>query len=72
MHYPYYGEQLFFSQFIRGMKLEIRGVVEAQVPHSAERAILLAVVQEEVLEESKPGTPRRYHQDRTEPAPPRQ
>lgn len=72
MQNPHYDEQFFVSQFIRGLKPEIRGVVEAQLPDSVERAILLAVVQEEVLAESKPWAPRQYHQARSEPALPRQ
>jgi hypothetical protein len=36
------------------LKAEIRGMVEAQVPETVERAILLALVQQEVLAESKP------------------
>jgi hypothetical protein len=72
MQNPHYDEQFFVSQFIRGLKPEIRGVVEAQLPDSVERAILLAVVQEEVLAESKPWAPRQYHQARAEPALPRQ
>jgi hypothetical protein len=51
---PHYDEQFFMTQFIRGLKSELRGEVEAQVPESVEWAILLAHVQEEVLAETKP------------------
>jgi hypothetical protein len=54
MQNPHYDEQFFVSQFIRGLKDELRGAVESQVPETLERAILLARVQEEVLAEAKP------------------
>uniref|UniRef100_A0ACD5TPE7 Uncharacterized protein n=1 Tax=Avena sativa TaxID=4498 RepID=A0ACD5TPE7_AVESA len=41
---PNYDEQFYVSQFIRGLKSEIRAVVESQVPETVERAILLALV----------------------------
>lgn len=44
MHNPNYDEQFFVSQFIRGLKPELRGAVEAHVPETVERAILLALV----------------------------
>lgn len=56
---PHYDEQFYVSHFIRGLKPEIRGAVEAQMPESVERAILLALVQQEVLEEAKPWGQRR-------------
>jgi hypothetical protein len=41
---PHYDEQFYVSQFIKGLKSEIRASVESQVPDSVERAILLALV----------------------------
>jgi hypothetical protein len=51
---PHYAEQFFVSQFIKGLKTKISGMVEAQVPETVERAILLALVQQEVLADAKP------------------
>jgi hypothetical protein len=47
---PHYDEQFYVSQFIKGLKQELRAAVESQVPETVERAILLALVQQEVLE----------------------
>lgn len=55
---PHYDEHFFVAQFIKGLKTEHRGAVEAQVPETVERAILLARVQEEVLAETKPWVPK--------------
>jgi hypothetical protein len=65
---PNYDEQFYVSQFIRGLRSDIRAVVEAQVPETVERAILLALVQQEVLAESKPWAPRPPYQPRQEQA----
>jgi hypothetical protein len=51
---PHYDEQFYVSQFIKGLKHEIRAAVESQVPETIERASLLALVQQEVLAEAKP------------------
>lgn len=56
---PNYDEQFYLSQFIRGLKNDIRAVVESQVPETVERAILLALVQQEVLAEAKPWAQRQ-------------
>jgi hypothetical protein len=63
---PNYDEQFYVSQFIRGLKTEIRATVEAQVPETVERAGLLALVQQEVLNESKPWAQRPPYQPRHE------
>lgn len=68
---PHYDEQFFVSQFIRGLKSEIRGAVEAQVPETVERAILLALVQQEVLADAKPWGQRQLPYARAEPVAPR-
>jgi hypothetical protein len=57
---PHYDEQFFVAKFITGLKTELRGAVEAQVPDTVERAILLARVQEEVLAETKPWEKKRH------------
>lgn len=56
------------SQFIRGLKSEIRAAVKAQVPETVERAILLAVFQQEVLAEAKAWAQRPPYQPRQEQA----
>ncbi|KAK1693348.1 hypothetical protein QYE76_010045 [Lolium multiflorum] len=53
MYNPHYDEQFFISQFIKGLKSELRGGVESQVPETLERVFLLARVQQEVLEETR-------------------
>jgi hypothetical protein len=53
MYTPHYDEQFFISQFIKGLKSELRGGVESQVPETLERVFLLARVQQEVLEETR-------------------
>uniref|UniRef100_A0ACD5Y7R2 Uncharacterized protein n=1 Tax=Avena sativa TaxID=4498 RepID=A0ACD5Y7R2_AVESA len=64
MQNPHYDEQFFISQFIKGLKTEIRGAVEAQVPDNVERAILLAVVQQEVLADSRKWGQRQGQQQK--------
>ncbi|KAK1607032.1 hypothetical protein QYE76_030705 [Lolium multiflorum] len=68
---PNYDEQFFVSQFIRGLKSELRGAVESQVPDSLERAILLARVQEEVLAAAKPWAQKYNSAARADPVAPR-
>jgi hypothetical protein len=63
---PHYDEQFYVSQFIKGLKHEIRAAVESQVPETVERASLLALVQQEVLAEAKPWGQRPYQQHRTD------
>jgi hypothetical protein len=68
---PHYDEQFYVSQFIKGLKSEIRASVESQVPDTVERAILLALVQQEVLAEAKPWAQRQYQPPHADHAPPR-
>jgi hypothetical protein len=68
---PHYDEQFYVSQFIKGLKSDIRAAVESQVPESVERAILLALVQQEVLAEGKHGAYQQYQPQRADPVPPR-
>jgi hypothetical protein len=68
---PHYDEQFYVSQFIKGLKSDIRAAVESQVPESVERAILLALVQQEVLAEGKHGAYRQYQPQRADPVLPR-
>lgn len=39
----------FVSQYIKGLKLEVGVVVQSQLPQDVDRAILLAMVQQQVL-----------------------
>jgi ribosomal protein L16 Arg81 hydroxylase len=48
------------SQFVKGLRSDIHAVVESQVPETVERAILLALVQQEVLAETKPWAQRQH------------
>jgi hypothetical protein len=50
---PHYDEQFYVSQFIKGLKSELHAAVESQLPDTMERAILLAMEQQEVLAEAK-------------------
>uniref|UniRef100_A0A0A8YYF6 Uncharacterized protein n=1 Tax=Arundo donax TaxID=35708 RepID=A0A0A8YYF6_ARUDO len=43
----------FVSQFVRGLKDEIRAAMQSQVPDTVDRAILLAKVQEQVGDKAK-------------------
>jgi hypothetical protein len=63
---PHYDEPLFVSHFIKGLKSEIRGAVESQVPETLACAYLLAQVQQEVWEETKQHTNKPLYPTRTE------
>jgi hypothetical protein len=49
------GETLFVSQFVKGLKGELQGHVLAQLPRTLDRAILLAQIQQEVVEMNQLG-----------------
>jgi hypothetical protein len=77
MYNPHYDEHFFVTRFIRGLKPELRNMVEAQVPASVERVVLLERVQQEILEVDKPKSQRATyartdlpvpHQDFLKPA----
>lgn len=53
MHNSGLDELFFVTQFPKGLKPEISGVVQTQVPDTLERAILLAKIQLQVLDKSK-------------------
>lgn len=53
MHNPGYDDLFFGSHFVKGLKDELRGMVESQVPETVERACLLAKVHNQVLEKAK-------------------
>lgn len=54
MHNLGYDELLFVSQFVKGLKEEIRGAVQGQVPETVDRASLLTRMQQQVLLRAKP------------------
>lgn len=53
MHNKERDEVFFITQFIKGLKPEIRGVVQSQDPATMERAIALARIQQQVLDRGK-------------------
>lgn len=53
MYNPAYDELYFASHFVKGLKEEIRGVVQSQVPDTVDSASLLARVHQQVLERAK-------------------
>jgi len=53
MHNEGFGELFFVSQFVKGLKYDIGAVVQSQLPQIVDRAILLAKVQQQVLEKGK-------------------
>jgi hypothetical protein len=53
MHNVELAELFFITQFMKGLKLEISVVVQSQVPKTMERAILLARIQQQVIDKGK-------------------
>jgi len=53
MHNDGFDDTFFVSQFVKGLKLDIGAGVRAQVPRDVDQAILLAKVQQKVLERGK-------------------
>lgn len=53
MHNQQWDEVFFVTQFVRGLKPDIRGVVQGQDPTTMARAISLARIQQQVLEKAK-------------------
>jgi hypothetical protein len=51
---PLLDEMFFVTQFIYGLKLEIQGVVQMHQPDTVDKAVLLAQMQQEVLDKSRP------------------
>lgn len=49
VHNPELGEVFFVAQFMKGLKNEIQGPVKSQIPTTVDRAIRLALVQQEIL-----------------------
>jgi hypothetical protein len=68
MRNPHYDEHFFVTQFIKGLKSELCNMVEAQVPDSIERAVLLARIQQEILAADKPRAQRQTNYARPDNA----
>jgi hypothetical protein len=79
MHNPHYDDQFFAHKYVMGLKEELRGTVEAQMPTTVLRAFILAKVQQKVLDRNKakynrnPNQLRNYNATKPEvkPAAPR-
>lgn len=54
MHNQGWDEVFFITQFMRGLKPEIRGAVQSQDPTTMDRAIALARIQQQVADRTKP------------------
>jgi hypothetical protein len=53
MHNDGYGELFFASQFVNGLKEEIRYTVQSQVPEDFDRGFLLAKIQQRIVDRGK-------------------
>uniref|UniRef100_A0ACD5UK05 Uncharacterized protein n=1 Tax=Avena sativa TaxID=4498 RepID=A0ACD5UK05_AVESA len=61
MFNPHYGTIFFISQFIKGLKFELQGTVEAHIPDTLERAYLIAKVQQEIFDAAPRNAQRQYN-----------
>ena len=53
MHNSGYGEVFFVAQFIKGLKPEIQSAIQLQLPDKVTKPILLAKIQQKMLERGK-------------------
>lgn len=53
MHNSGYGELFFVAQFIKGLKEEIQSAVQMQLPDKVTKAVLLAKIQQKILDKGK-------------------
>jgi len=53
MHHHGYDEEFFVSQFLKGLKDEIKSAVQIQVPDKMTKAITLAKIQQKIVDRSK-------------------
>lgn len=65
MFNPHYDTNFFISQFIQGLKFELRGSVESHIPDTLERAYLIAKVQQELLDDTPKKMQRQYGRSET-------
>jgi hypothetical protein len=72
MHNAHYDDMFFTQQYIMGLKDDIKGMVEAQMPTTVLKASTLAKVQQMVLDRSKPkfskptSQHKQYHQPKAD------
>jgi len=45
MHNPHYDEMFFWPKYVMGLKDDIRGTVEPQMPTTVQKASILAKIQ---------------------------
>jgi hypothetical protein len=50
MHNDGHGDLFFASQFVNGLKEDIRYTVQSQVPEDVDRAVLLAKIQQRIVD----------------------
>jgi hypothetical protein len=53
MHSSHYDDWFFTSHYVSGLKEEVRAVVEPQVPTTVKRAVVIARIQQKVLDRGK-------------------
>lgn len=53
MHNSGLDELFFITQFIKGLKPEVSNVVQSQVPDTLQRAMLLAKIQQHVVDKGR-------------------
>ena len=53
MHNHGYDEEFFVSQFLKGLKNDIRAAVQIQVPDKMTKAVMLAKIQQKILDRSR-------------------
>lgn len=53
VHNSSFDELFYVTHFVRGLKMEIQNVVQVQVPVTVDRAILLAQLQQEILDRNR-------------------
>lgn len=58
-HNPNYDDTFLVSQFLKGLKAEIRLPVASQIPETLDRAMLLAHVQQDLQSQQKPWASRQ-------------
>jgi len=53
MHGSTYDHLFFATQYVRGLRDDIRAIVEPQVPTTVERAVVIAKILQKVVDRSK-------------------
>ena len=66
MHNCGYGELFFVAQFIKGLKEDIQPAVQLQLPDKVTKAILLAKIQQKMLDKEKLKAQRTYNQGKSQ------